>query len=241
MSHERPRKRDLIKRGLCGCFKSSEAPKDKPSKETQQKNTGNSQTNHTTGTSSNASVHAPSDPKPTSSKTLATTAESSSEAQSPGAIKNQSCQSGSASRSRQPPVTATVKHAGHTEVENKEEQQHDSTPTSSVKAPSLWSTALASDKLDVQERKTLNSLESHDNAIGAVSAATELVEEILWAKKENAWKITIKGEEIVLRDVAMKLLGWLDRFKEIGDTIVQFDPVHAALPWAAFRFLLKVD
>ncbi|KAI5790570.1 hypothetical protein FPQ18DRAFT_277531, partial [Pyronema domesticum] len=38
----------------------------------------------------------------------------------------------------------------------------------------------------------------------------------------------------------MKLLGWMDRFKEIGDIIVQFDPVHAALPWAGFRFLLKV-
>ncbi|CAG9956002.1 unnamed protein product [Clonostachys rosea f. rosea IK726] len=28
------------------------------------------------------------------------------------------------------------------------------------------------------------------------------------------------------------------KFKEVGDIAVNFDPVHAALPWAAFRFLL---
>ncbi|KAF8417291.1 hypothetical protein EV426DRAFT_711742 [Tirmania nivea] len=32
----------------------------------------------------------------------------------------------------------------------------------------------------------------------------------------------------------------VNRFKEIGDIIVQFDPGHAALPWAGFRFLLKI-
>ena len=48
-------------------------------------------------------------------------------------------------------------------------------------------------------------------------------------------------EEIVLQVVGMKILRWVDKFKQIGDTIVQYDPVHAALPWAGFRFLLQVD
>ena len=50
----------------------------------------------------------------------------------------------------------------------------------------------------------------------------------------------LRGEEIVLRDVGMKILHWVDMFKQIGDIIVQYDPVHAALPWAGFRFLLQV-
>lgn len=45
---------------------------------------------------------------------------------------------------------------------------------------------------------------------------------------------------MVLRDVADKLLTWIDKFAVLGDTIVQVDPVHAQLPWAGFRFLLGV-
>lgn len=37
-----------------------------------------------------------------------------------------------------------------------------------------------------------------------------------------------------------KIIHWLDTFKGIGDVISSFDPVHAALPWAAFRFALQV-
>ncbi|KAI5782140.1 hypothetical protein FPQ18DRAFT_283943, partial [Pyronema domesticum] len=78
------------------------------------------------------------------------------------------------------------------------------------------------------------------NALDTVSEARSFVQNILNDKKENVWKIEFKGEIIILRDIAMKFLGWIDRFKEIGDIIVQFDPVHAALTWAVFRFLLKV-
>ncbi|KAF5977580.1 hypothetical protein FBULB1_6512 [Fusarium bulbicola] len=36
-----------------------------------------------------------------------------------------------------------------------------------------------------------------------------------------------------------KIIHWLDKFKGIGDVVSSFDPVHAALPWAAFRFVLE--
>ncbi|RKL38038.1 hypothetical protein BFJ72_g7500 [Fusarium proliferatum] len=36
-----------------------------------------------------------------------------------------------------------------------------------------------------------------------------------------------------------KIIHWLDKFKGIGDVVSSFDPVHAALPWAAFRFALQ--
>lgn len=48
------------------------------------------------------------------------------------------------------------------------------------------------------------------------------------------------GEEIIIRDIFDKILTWLDSFKSICDVAMQYDAVHAALPWAAVRFLLNV-
>ena len=48
------------------------------------------------------------------------------------------------------------------------------------------------------------------------------------------------GHTVILRDLFTKIAVWIDRFKEIGDIVVQYDPVHAALPWAGVRFLLQV-
>jgi hypothetical protein len=60
------------------------------------------------------------------------------------------------------------------------------------------------------------------------------------AKRDRTWRIKWRGEDIVLHDVGMKIVNWIDKFKQIGDIAVQYDPGHAALPWAAFRFLLEV-
>jgi hypothetical protein len=58
--------------------------------------------------------------------------------------------------------------------------------------------------------------------------------------QEKKWKFTFAGKDIVVRDKADKILAWVDKFKVIVDTAVQYDPGHAALPWAAVRFLLQV-
>jgi hypothetical protein len=44
-----------------------------------------------------------------------------------------------------------------------------------------------------------------------------------------------------LRNQADKIISWLVKFKEVGDITVQYDPSHAALPWAGIRFLLQVS
>ena len=49
------------------------------------------------------------------------------------------------------------------------------------------------------------------------------------------------GETLVVRDVLEKIARWIDRFKETGDVIAQYDPAHLSLPWAAFRFLLQIS
>lgn len=62
--------------------------------------------------------------------------------------------------------------------------------------------------------------------------------------RENAaskWKIKgLHGREIDLRAHFDRMAVWIQRFIAIGDTVVQYDPAHAALPWAALRFVLKV-
>ena len=48
------------------------------------------------------------------------------------------------------------------------------------------------------------------------------------------------GEVIILRDLLGKIVSWVNLFKQIGDNAVQYDPQHAALPWAGIRFVLQV-
>ena len=47
-------------------------------------------------------------------------------------------------------------------------------------------------------------------------------------------------KEINVQETADRLVGWITKFKEVGDIAVQYDPVHAALPWAGVRFILLV-
>ena len=48
------------------------------------------------------------------------------------------------------------------------------------------------------------------------------------------------GDSVHLYDLFEKIVKWVNKFKEVGDAAVQYDPGHAALPWAAIRFLLQV-
>ncbi len=58
---------------------------------------------------------------------------------------------------------------------------------------------------------------------------------------ERRSRIVFRGREVILRDVAAKLLAWLDMFKQIGDVVVDFNPDCYALPWASVDFLLNVS
>jgi hypothetical protein len=67
------------------------------------------------------------------------------------------------------------------------------------------------------------------------AAAQKKKLECLRKKYENR-----KGDKVILRDVFDKILTWIDKFRAIGDIAVQYDPAHAALPWAGIRFFLQV-
>jgi hypothetical protein len=114
------------------------------------------------------------------------------------------------------------------------------TPTGSTGPQSLWAKAIS--QLDLHERETLRGfIEADTQDMASILESTRNeTRRIVDTNRERAWKITVRGEDLVLRDVGMKILQWVDGFKEIGDIAAQFDPVHAALPWALFKFLLQV-
>ncbi|KAF8534011.1 hypothetical protein BDD12DRAFT_897231 [Trichophaea hybrida] len=105
----------------------------------------------------------------------------------------------------------------------------------------LWIQAF--NQLSPAERKKLDPVvlnpDRHDTASVVDSIRTQL-KQAMGSNRDRAWKIKWRGEDIVLRDIVMKTLQWVDKFKPIVDKIVQYDPVHTALPWAAFSFLLQV-
>ena len=70
----------------------------------------------------------------------------------------------------------------------------------------------------------------------------EAVEEKKELCLQKRWKYRrANGEIVIFRDVLGKMVRWVSKFQEAGDNAVQYDPVHAALPWAAVRFLLRVS
>ncbi|KAI9787979.1 MAG: hypothetical protein M1816_007283 [Peltula sp. TS41687] len=58
---------------------------------------------------------------------------------------------------------------------------------------------------------------------------------------DKKWQYTRKsGEKVIFRDLFDKFIKWIDLFKQVGDIVIQYDPVHAALPWAGIRFVLQI-
>jgi hypothetical protein len=49
------------------------------------------------------------------------------------------------------------------------------------------------------------------------------------------------GQKVYVRDILEKVAFWLEKVKDVGDVLVQYDPAHASLPWAGARFLLMVS
>ncbi|GKT70500.1 ankyrin repeat protein [Colletotrichum tofieldiae] len=78
---------------------------------------------------------------------------------------------------------------------------------------------------------------SKQTSIDELLAATKEARDGLDAK---SWSFTRNGKKVIVRDILTKVAKWVHHFKEVGDIAVQYDPGHAALPWAGVRFLLNV-
>jgi hypothetical protein len=106
--------------------------------------------------------------------------------------------------------------------------------------PSLWQEALRSLEQLPEHRILLeNCVEKDVRQI--TSAIEDNIIRIEKERKGKEWKIPFREDVVVMKDIAMKVLRWVHKFRDISDIAIQYDPVHAALPWAAFQFLLKVN
>ena len=96
-------------------------------------------------------------------------------------------------------------------------------------ARNLWDAAVTRLSDKEKARLDLSSTAKLDELLSAVKSRMQECEQRQWTVKR-----------IVLRDVLKKIAKWIEKFIEVGDVAVQYDPGHAALPWAALRFLLTV-
>ena len=70
------------------------------------------------------------------------------------------------------------------------------------------------------------------------------IEKLVIQARDNAQdkRLTVKTKSkkiFVVRDAFAKVAKWIERFIQVGDIAMQYDAGHAALPWAAVRFILK--
>lgn len=110
-------------------------------------------------------------------------------------------------------------------------------PTSSK---DLWASAL--EDLAQGDRQQLDFYKGQDR-VDILSDLQVLTESAKGQCIKKRWQFRRpgrNGETIVLRDIFHKIVVWINIFKQIGDTVVQYDPGHAALPWAGVRFILQV-
>ncbi|KAJ4230748.1 hypothetical protein NW757_013946, partial [Fusarium falciforme] len=100
----------------------------------------------------------------------------------------------------------------------------------------LWSAAIRTlgDELTSQidfaqdsKKKTLDEL------LAVTEQARKRLVDKSWSFKRK------NGEVVFVRDLLAKAAKWVNHFKAVVDTAAQYDPVHAALPWAGVRFLLN--
>ena len=110
----------------------------------------------------------------------------------------------------------------------------------STSSNNLWASAL--ETLAHSDRQQLTLYDGQDR-LAILSDLQVLTESAKGQCIKKRWRFKrpgLDGETIVLRDIFQKIAVWVNMFKQIGDTVVQYDPGHAALPWAGLRFILQV-
>ncbi|TGO13768.1 hypothetical protein BPAE_0711g00010, partial [Botrytis paeoniae] len=95
-------------------------------------------------------------------------------------------------------------------------------------------------RLSAQEHVTIKQLKITNDIDSTLVATLNTAGEKKRLCEERRWTFQLGKRTLVLRDEAEKVLRGLRRFKEVGDIIVNVDPLHAGLPWAAIRLLLEV-
>ncbi|XWW92576.1 hypothetical protein V2A60_000501 [Cordyceps javanica] len=104
-------------------------------------------------------------------------------------------------------------------------------------SPQLWEKALG--QLEPGVKARLMQVTGGRGNIVAALIKTVNEKRQLCIRRQYKFK-TPSGRVVIIRDLLEKMAKWLDRFKGAVDAAVQYDPAHAALPWAAVRFILQI-
>jgi hypothetical protein len=94
------------------------------------------------------------------------------------------------------------------------------------------------DIVSIAEGMAKNLADDNANAEGAPSTAKSLAKDI---KQKMEQEIESQQHDNETCRYVEKTVSVLNKFVSVGDVAVNFDPVHAALPWAAVRFVLVVS
>ncbi|KAJ9245760.1 hypothetical protein DTO169E5_479 [Paecilomyces variotii] len=113
--------------------------------------------------------------------------------------------------------------------------------TSLTPAPSLWSRALSSLPPKDQRIFQISTTSTPDAKLILQDIISALERQRDRCKRDVWTTISVGGKELVIRDLCAKIASYVKKFMEVVDVAVQYDPVHAALPWAGVRFLLQLS
>lgn len=112
--------------------------------------------------------------------------------------------------------------------------------TPSVPPHDRWAKALAS--LNKHDKLQLSQNITNKDRLEVLREIIDITAEKKRRCIQKAWKFKRRdGKVVIIRDLLEKIAVWVQKFKEVGDIAVSFDPVHAALPWAAVRFLISLS
>ncbi|KAF3384594.1 hypothetical protein F1880_001890 [Penicillium rolfsii] len=107
----------------------------------------------------------------------------------------------------------------------------------STSAPTnLWTEALGF--LSDEEREVL----SRSGATGQIDDPHLIIQYVQDKQKiceDKRWRFQQFNRTIELKEIADKVLSWLQKFIVAGDIAVNVDPLHAGLPWAGIRLLAQ--
>jgi hypothetical protein len=116
------------------------------------------------------------------------------------------------------------------------------TPASTALAPnpaqgSPWDEAILLLHPEAAEEFRLKKDDKLHVLAEVLAAANEKKDQM----RDKQWKYTrSNGKTVVFRDIFDKIALRLNKFKDIGDTLTQVDPLHAGVPWAVIKFFLQV-
>ena len=118
------------------------------------------------------------------------------------------------------------------------------TPSAASVATSLWGEALT--QLNTEKQALIRKCHEAQTAPERYSTKSGLIDSVHDAAveqrdqyKASGAKFTFHGKEIILSDVAEKVIGWVNTFKNIGDIASSFNP-HASLAWSVVKLFIEV-